>query len=59
MTCTFIGTNIQDQKCDTCLPEYYFVEGTKNCFDEAPDGYYLDEEEQIFKKCYQNQNIHQ
>ena len=54
MTCTFIGTNIQDQKCDTCLPEYYFVEGTKNCFDEAPEGYYLDDEEQIFKKCYQN-----
>ena len=54
MTCKLIGSRINDQKCDTCLPEFYFVEGTKNCFDEPPEGYYLDENEQKYKKCYEN-----
>ena len=55
-SCKEIGTNINDQKCDSCLDNYYFVEGTKNCFEkeQAPLGYYFDENEKKFKKCFEN-----
>ena len=54
MTCKIFGTGINDQKCETCLDEYYFLEGTQNCFDEAPEGYYLDNDEKKYKKCYES-----
>ena len=54
MTCKIFGTGIDNQQCDTCIPDYYFVEGTKNCLEDSPEGYYLDEEEEIHKKCYES-----
>ena len=53
MTCKKFGNDINNQLCDTCINEFYFVEGTQNCFDEAPEGYYFDENEQKYKKCYE------
>ena len=54
MTCKIFGTGIDNQQCDTCIPEYYFVEGTKNCLEDSPEGYYLDKEEEKHKKCYES-----
>ena len=55
-TCKKIGTNITDQYCDSCIENYYFIEGTQNCFDKnnPPDGYYFDENKKQFKKCYED-----
>ena len=52
-TCSSIGKDINDQKCDSCLDNYYFAEGTKNCYDKAPDNYYFDKNGKIYKKCYE------
>ena len=52
-TCITKGSDINNQKCETCLENYYFVEGTKNCFENPPDGYYLDEEKGVFVKCHE------
>ena len=51
-TCITKGSNSDDQKCEACLDNYYFVEGTKNCFKQAPEGYYLNEEKEVYSKCY-------
>ena len=53
MTCSAFGTGIADQECDSCIEGFYFLEGTKNCYDKSPDGYYFDEEEEIHRKCYE------
>ena len=56
LTCRTIGTSIEDQKCEKCRDNYYFVEETKNCYQKGhpPVGYYFDEKEKNFKKCYKN-----
>jgi len=66
-TCVTKGSDINNQECETCKENYYFIEGTKNCVDNPPDGYYFDEDKKIFTKCYEkckkcskmkNGNIH-
>ena len=59
MTCSAIGYDADNQLCDTCAENFYFLEGTKNCYDTPPEGYYLDEEEEekIYKKCYETCKI--
>ena len=51
-TCTTSGSTLDDQQCDTCKYGFYFVENTKNCFGEPPDGYYFDREKKLYRKCY-------
>ena len=50
--------------CDECKTNYYFEDGTKNCYDSSitENGYYLDDftidvdagEKPVFKKCFSN-----
>ena len=53
-TCTNKGLSIDDQQCDTCKNGYYFVENTKNCFGEPPEGYYFKSDKKEYSKCYDN-----
>ena len=52
-TCKTKGNSINDQKCELCLEDFYKVKDTNNCFDEAPEGYYFNEEEEIYSPCYE------
>ena len=36
---------------------FYFVENTKNCFGEPPDGYYFNREKYVYSKCYKTWKI--
>ena len=47
-TCQYLGMSINDQKCLTCLENYYYFEITRNC---VPEGHYIDKELGEFKKC--------
>ena len=51
--CITKGSDLNNHKCETCLEIYYFDEGTKNCFENPPDGYYLDEEKGEFVKRHE------
>ena len=53
-TCVEEGININDQKCETCIEDYYFEENTKNCFKEANEGFFFDKNNNIFSRCYKN-----
>ena len=39
-----------------CLNDTYLLEDNQNnqCYSEAPEGYYLDKENKIYKKCYES-----
>ena len=54
--CKKIGTEIMSQECDLCIPKFYFLENSKNCFslNYPPSGYFFEENEKIFKKCFKN-----
>ena len=51
-----------NHNCDECLQNFYFEDGTKNCYDMSiiQNGYYFDDftinvdlgEKPVFKKCY-------
>ena len=34
------------------MEDFYFVENTKNCFEDPPEGYYFNEEKEVHSKCY-------
>ena len=53
-SCDIKGLSIDDQQCKTCKNGYYFVENTKNCFAQAPDGYYFNRDKTVYSKCYDN-----
>ena len=52
MTCKILGKGIEEQGCETCKNHYFFLDGTNNCLNKPPEGYYLDGDEQKYKKCY-------
>ena len=51
-SCNEKGLSLDDQKCNECKNGFYFVENTKNCFGEPPDGYYFNREKYVYSKCY-------
>ena len=53
-TCKTKGNDLNEQKCETCLEDYYFIENTNNCFEEPPEGYFFNEEKRKYSKCYDN-----
>ena len=53
-TCITKGNNLENQKCEACLSNYYFVENTKNCYEKPPEGYFFNEEKGKYSKCYSN-----
>ena len=53
-TCKIKGNNLNEQKCETCVEGFYFMENTNNCFEESPEGYFFNEEKEKYSKCYDN-----
>ena len=52
--CESTSTNEDDQKCTECKLNYYFKEGTKNCYDSINEHYYFNEEKKMFSPCHKN-----
>lgn len=48
--CTLVG-NENNHQCTKCQSNFYFVEGTNNCYASPPEGYYLDIESSTIKAC--------
>ena len=56
-TCYGEPPSDEKENCETCYTEkgFYLIaddSGIKNCISKMPDGYYLDKENNEFKKCY-------
>ena len=49
--CYKMTNNISDHQCIKCKQNYFFQEGTNNCF-ESLDGYYFNNFTKTFKKCH-------
>ena len=49
-SCDKLTNNPDDQHCLQCKENYYFKEGTQNCFDSL-NGYYLNKETETFFPC--------
>ena len=46
--------NIYDHNCESCISDYYFIYGTKNCINKEyalSQSMYLDSNLNVFKKC--------
>ena len=50
-SCSKLSNNPNDHQCIQCKNNYYFQEGTKNCF-QSLEGYYLNKETQSFSPCH-------
>ena len=48
--CYKITNNPDDQQCIKCKDNYYFIEGTDNCF-LSKKGYYFNEETKTLRPC--------
>lgn len=46
--------NANEHLCEQCKNGYYFIEGKSNCYNTVPHSYYLDQNEQVFKRCPQH-----
>ncbi|XP_048065150.1 proprotein convertase subtilisin/kexin type 5b isoform X2 [Megalobrama amblycephala] len=44
----------RSDQCSTCRPGLYLVEGANNCVSSCPDGFYLDLESTMCRKCSEN-----
>lgn len=52
-TCSYVGNEI-DHKCNECVTNAHFLDGTQNCLFVPPPGYYLDQIAWVYKKCGDN-----
>ena len=54
--CRESSINEEDQKCLECINNFYFKEGTNNCYnrENTPSHYYFNEDIQKFSPCYKN-----
>ena len=50
------GGDDNNNNCDSCLTDYYFEDGTSNCYtkEEKAKGYYFISDEGKFYKCYES-----
>ena len=53
-TCIKPSDNINEQECLTCKDNFYFKDGTKNCYDTIEYQYYFNEETKTFSPCYKD-----
>ena len=55
-TCQESSINEEDQKCLECKDNFYFKEGTNNCYNKesTPSHYYFNEDTKKFSPCYKN-----
>ena len=52
--CKESSQNEDDQKCTECNVNFYFKEGTENCYDKIAEHYYFNEETKMFSPCYKD-----
>ena len=50
-TCYMLSNDPNDQKCEKCKDNYYFQNGTQNCF-QSLEGYYLDNTIEKLLPCH-------
>ena len=53
-TCEDYSNDDNDQKCLTCREQYYFLNGTQNCYNYVKKHYYFDEETKKYYPCYKD-----
>ena len=53
-TCEDYSEDSNNQKCLTCRRQFYFINGTQNCFNYAKEHYYFDEETEKYYPCYKD-----
>ena len=53
-TCDEYSNDEDDQKCITCRGQFYFINGTQNCFNYAKKHFYLDENTKKYYPCYKD-----
>ena len=53
-TCEDYSEDSNDQKCISCKEQFYFINGTQNCFNYVKDHYYFDEETKKYYPCYKD-----
>ena len=53
-TCDEYSEDENNQKCLTCRKQFYFINGTQNCFNYAKPHYYFDEESKKYYPCYKD-----
>ena len=53
-TCEEFSEDENDHKCLSCKEGFYFLDGTKNCYDKIDTKYYLDENTKKFLPCYKD-----
>lgn len=52
-SCSDFGSE-DNQFCQTCISNYYLIEGTSNCASTPPLGYYYDYDNYIYRSCMDN-----
>ena len=53
-SCSNIG-NVSNHSCLTCMNGYYSLQNNSNmCFKNAPQSYYFDSNDSVFKSCFSN-----
>ena len=53
LECYSFSKDDNDHKCKSCRTGFYFKEGTNNCYDKIDTKYYFDEDDKMFKPCYE------
>ena len=53
-TCDEFSDDQNNQKCITCREQFYFINGTQNCFSYPKTHYYLDENTKKFYPCFKD-----
>ena len=53
-TCIRPSENINEQDCLKCKENFYFKEGTRNCYDKIEYQYYFNPETKTFSPCYKD-----
>ena len=54
LNCNEFSEDENDQQCTECKNDYYFVDGTNNCFKEAPKKYFFNKQKKTFSACHSN-----
>ena len=52
--CEDYSNDDNDQKCLSCKAQYYFINGTQNCYNYVKKHYYFDEEIEKYYPCYKD-----
>ena len=54
LTCDDYSEDSNNQMCTSCKEQFYFINGTQNCYYYAKDHYYFDEITKKYYPCYKD-----